>query len=375
MSINNFFDSKVSIKDILISMLGLFYVGLWMILFIDTPVGFRGFRFEQSEFLSRLASFCNDMPMCFRFGLGVFYEFLNFCYGIIFQLFSLVPKESRIQETSSFLVVFSCLYGAFLIILKRSSFPISLVGSLGFIFTPFLLPGLAGLVTYDFAVLFFWGLVTSLLMSKISYKFSLALIIIGTSLFENTGFALSLSFLYLFAINYFFLKRYEKKFLLIGCMGLIISLLTVLSVYLIIDSKETPFWVFPGHDFLFQYQLYGQNNNLINLLYSIQLMVILPALAFILLMFVLMIKLRIFSIGITKLIENFKYPCFSNEVYWQFACILGFLSTLLPGFFVSGLASEWTRQLLPLCYLSATAVIVFVDSLTINSASILRSDY
>ena len=371
---NDISDAKRSIKDISIPLLGLFYIGLWMILFVDTPMGFRGFRFDYGEALSFLASFCNDLPMCFRFGLGVFYEFLSFCYSTIFKLFALYPKASRIQEVSSFLVVFSFLYGAFLIILKRSSFPISFVGSLGFIFTPFLLPNLAGLVPYDFAVLFFWGVVTSLVIQRISFKFSLGLTIIGTSLFENTGFALSLSFVYLFVMNYFFQKRYDIKFLLIGCIGLIISLLMVLSVYLIIDYKGTPFWVKSGHNFFYQYEVYGKNNSLLSLLNSIRLMVTLPILALILLVCFLIMKQSFFSVKAIKFTKNFNFSSFSNEVYWQFACILGFLSTLLPGFFLSGFTSEWTRQLLPLSYLAATFVIVFVDQLSINSSLSIKSD-
>jgi len=360
---------------LLTSFLCLFYVGLWMILFFKTPLGVRGFNFDGAEFLSFLASFCPSMPACFRVGSGVFYEMLVFVYQSVFDLFGFTPDLKRVYEVSSFLTVFLGLYGAFYLFFIRSTFVISLVGSLAFVLTPFTLGFLAGLVQYDAVVLFFWGLVIQFKPFEKSYFQTICFCFLGTLIFENTGIALALASFFYAVIVYCFKGELNKRYIWSSIIGLITCATTIALVFSIISLNTTNiFWVSPGKGFLYQYEMYGQHNNIKNVLREIRSMNFLP---------ITLIAMSFSAYVIFLIKNNIKLLSFDrsvdrallrNDVFLIFSYLLGFLTTLIPGSFLSGLSSEWTRQLLPSCYISSFLLISCLVWLK-SELSIMSADY
>jgi len=385
-------------KPVVALFLSLFVFFMWWGLNKPRPLKFRGIGVENSmdhelqsnDFHFRLASFCNDLPMCFRpfsswMTLGVYYSLSNL-YEYLGNQVLLAEDHFRkypeIRKKRILLDVASSSTTSFAYLLSFATIFYLFPYFSGFaaLFSFALIPitvNIAGLVHHDPWILLIWSVffltyprlkenwsdVEDRRRNWMAVVYFVFLGLISTWIVENMGIAFSIALFIILGVD--FLKNQKKKHI-IYFLTLSISTLFAMSVSWIMTHRHPDvFWIQPGKGIEVVWEVYSKEDKLMDLLrfswYTIRVPFFFGT---------IFIPIKLIAVSfrdkqsISSLSEKYKYLSIL-----AFSGIIGFFSTCLAGLWMgAGFRYEWARQLRPLGFLFTIfyfSLIFYITSLSV----------
>lgn len=294
---------------------------------------------------------CNDLPQCIRpMSFWLAYATKKLVVSPILQTVNFQTGPDTFFEHNEYqstavadaVITTCCLLICFLSFVIISPNIIGMLAMCSFGFLPIINP-MSGLMRYDTVILGFWACLCIYLKEntlKLEKTFPLILtVIFGTLIFENTGFSLSVS---LFSLH--LMRKYHginfnfKKLAFIS----FVTWISTLSIELLLAYRHADtFWIqsVNGGGISNLHRFYGKYNQFFYI-FIFCFKILIPAL------------ILTFLILVGKLVRKEKDSGLPRLPFLHLSLLIGFFACVLVGRFVSGLGSEWPRQLLPFCYLT-----------------------
>lgn len=378
--------------------LSLFVFFMWWGLNKPQPLKFRGIGVENSmeyelqsnDFHFRLASFCNDLPMCFRpfsswITLGVYYSLSN-GYEYLgnqvllaedhFRKYPEIRKKKILLDvatsaTTSFAYIFSFAtlfylfpyFSGFAALFSFGLIPITV--------------NIAGLVHHDPWILLIWSIffltypklkenwldVENSKKNRIAILYFVFLGLISTWIVENMGIAFSIALFIILGID--FLKNKKKRNIVYFFTVSFFTLLAMGISWILTHRHEDLYWIQPGKGIEAIWEVYSKEDKFLDLIRFSWYMIRVP---FIIGSIFILLKLTTLLVRSKESLVSFsdKYKYLS---ILSFSGVFGFFCTCLAGLWMgAGFRYEWSRQLMPLSFLFTIfyfSFILYVSSLII----------